>query len=67
MDLMAVRHSHDEPSPGPLCVTVTIGMTYYFSIFSMVLLVLFAPTRTNIDPLQVLPTMAPKPDRIYAR
>ena len=33
----------------------------------MVLLVLFATTRTNIDPLQVLSTMAPKQDRIYAR
>ena len=33
----------------------------------MVLLVLFATSRTNIDPLQVLSTMAPKQDRIYAR
>ena len=33
----------------------------------MVSLVLFATTRTNIDPLQVLYTMAPKQDRIYAR
>ena len=33
----------------------------------MVLLVLFATTLTNIDPLQVLSTMAPKQDRIYAR
>ena len=33
----------------------------------MVSLVLFATTRTNIDPLQVLSTMAPKQDRIYAR
>ena len=33
----------------------------------MVLLVLFATTRTNIDPLQVLSTMAPKQDRSYAR
>ena len=33
----------------------------------MVLLVLFATTRTNIDPLEVLSTMAPKQDRIYAR
>ena len=32
----------------------------------MSLLVLFATTRTNIDPLQVLSTMAPKQDRIYA-
>ena len=32
----------------------------------MVLLVLFATTRTNIDPSQVLSTMAPKQDRIYA-
>ena len=33
----------------------------------MVFLVLFATTRTNIGPLQVLSTMAPKQDRIYAR
>ena len=33
----------------------------------MVLLLLFATTRTNIDSLQVLSTMAPKQDRIYAR
>ena len=33
----------------------------------MVLLVLFATTRTNIDPLQVLSTMAPKQDPFYAR
>ena len=32
----------------------------------MVLLVFFSTTRTNIDPLQVLSTMAPKQDRIYA-
>ena len=33
----------------------------------MVSLVLFATTRTNSDPLQVLQTMAPKQDRTYAR
>ena len=33
----------------------------------MVSLVLFATTRTNIDPLQVLSTMAPNQDRSYAR
>ena len=33
----------------------------------MVLLVLFATSRTNIDHLQVLSTMAPKKDRVYAR
>ena len=33
----------------------------------MVSLVFFATTRTNIDPLQVLSTMAPKQDRIHAR
>ena len=33
----------------------------------MVLLVLFATSHTNIYPLQVLSTMAPKQDRIYAR
>ena len=63
---MTVRHSHDLPSPGPSCVTVTIEMSYYFNFFCVVLLVLFATTRTNIDPLQVLSTMAHKQDRIYA-
>ena len=33
----------------------------------MVLLVLFATSRTNIDPLQVLSTMAPNQDHIYTR
>ena len=33
----------------------------------MVLLVLFAISRTHIDPLQVLSTMATKQDRVYAR
>ena len=64
---MTVRHSHDEPSPGPSCVTVTIEMSYCFNFFYVVLLVLFATTLTNIDPLQVLSTMAPKQDRIYSR
>ena len=36
-------------------------------LFRMVSLVLFATTRTNSDPLQVLSTMAPKQDRTYAR
>ena len=35
-------------------------------LFCMVSLVLFATTRTNCDPLQVLSTMAPKQDRTYA-
>lgn len=30
------------------------------------MLVLFAPSSTNIDSLQVLPIMAPKQDRVYA-
>ena len=33
----------------------------------MVSLVLFATTRNNTDPLQVLSTMAPKQNRTYAR
>ena len=33
----------------------------------MVLLVLLATSRDNIDPLQVLSTMAPKHNRVYAR
>ena len=42
-------------------------MSFYFKFFCVVLLVLFATSRTNIYPLQVLSTMAPKQDRIYAR
>ena len=38
----------------------------FSTFFSMVLLVLFATSRTNIDPLQVLSTMVPKQDQIYA-
>ena len=65
---MTVRHSHDVPSPDPSCVTVTIEITYYFQIcFCVVLLDFLATTHTYIDPLQVLSTMAPKQDRIYAR
>ena len=45
---------------------MTIEMTYYFNFFCVVLLVLFATSGTNIDPLQLLSTMAPKQDRIYA-
>ena len=33
----------------------------------MVLIVLFAPSSTNIDPLKVLFIMSPKQDRVYAR
>ena len=65
---MTVRHSHDVPSPDPSCVTVTIEITYYFQIcFCVVLLDFLATTHTYIDPLQVLSTMAPKQDLIYAR
>ena len=39
--------------------------TIFNVLFRMVLLVLFATTRTNCDPLQVLSTMAPKQDRTY--
>ena len=45
-------------------------MSFYFILFYLfcvVLIVLFAPSSTNIDPLQVLSTMAPKQDRVYAR
>ena len=41
--------------------------TIFNVLFCMVSLVLFSTTRTNIDPLQVLSTMAPKQDRTYAR
>ena len=48
---MTVCHSHDEPLLGPSYVTVTIEMTYFFNFFCVVLLVLFATSCTNIDPL----------------
>ena len=32
-DLTTVHHSHDEPSPGPSCVTVSTAITYYFHYF----------------------------------
>ena len=41
--------------------------TIFTILFRVVSLVLFSTTRTNIDPLQVLSTVAPKQDRIYAR
>ena len=63
-----VRHTHDEPSPGLLCFTFTTEMSFYFNLFILCgLLVLFAHSSTNIDPLKVLSTMAPKQDRVYAR
>ena len=64
---MTVHHSYDVPLPGSSCVTITIEMSYYFNYFCVALLVLFDTTRTNIDTLQVLSTMAPKQDRMYAR
>ena len=64
-----VRHTHDEPSPGLLCFTFTTEMSFYFNFFlsCVVLLFLCAHSSINIDPLQVLSTMAPKQDRVYAR
>ena len=65
-----VRHTHDETSPGPSCFNATIEMSlqlssyvYFLSFF----LVLFAPSLTNIDSLQVLSLIAPKQDRVYTR
>ena len=61
------RRTHDKPSPGPLCFTVAIAMSFcfkFFYLFCVVLLILFAPSSTNIDPLKVLSTMAPKQDRV---
>ena len=69
-DPMTVRRTHDEPSPGPSCFTVTIEKSIQLSsyiYFVLFLLVLFAPSCTNIDSLQKLSTMAPKQDRVYAR
>ncbi|TMW83857.1 hypothetical protein EJD97_000592 [Solanum chilense] len=52
---MTVRRTHDEPLPGPSCFTVTIEMSLNldsFIYFLWFLLVLFAPSSTNIDSLQ---------------
>ena len=65
---MTVHRTHEEPSRGPLCFTITIEMSFYVNflyLFCVVLLVLFAHSSTNIDPLHVLSTMAPKQDRSY--
>ena len=65
---MTVRRTHDEPSPGPSCFTITIEMSLhhesfiYFVLFACIV----APSSTNIDSLKVLSLMASKQDRIYA-
>ena len=67
-DPMTVRRTHDEPSPGLSCFTVTAEKSLQLSsyiYFVSFLLVLFAPSRTNIDSLQKLSFIAPKQDRIY--
>ena len=38
-DLMTVHHSHDEPSPGPSCVTVSTEITYCFISYGFACLV----------------------------
>ena len=66
---MTVRRTHDEPSPGLSCFTVTTEKSLQpssYIYFVSFLLVLFDPSRTNIDSLQVLCLMAPKHDRVYA-
>ena len=66
---MTVRRTHDEPSPGLSCFTVTAEKSLQLSsyiYFVSFLLVLFAPSRTNIDSLQVLSNMAQKKDQVYS-
>ena len=65
---MMFRRTNDKLLPGPSCFTVTIEKSLQLSsyIFFSYLLVLFAPSRTNIDSLQVLSLMAPKRDQVYA-
>ena len=65
-----VRHTHGDPSPCSSCFTVTTEMSLQlcsYIYFVSFLLVLFAPSNTNNDSLQVLSLMAPKQDRGYAR
>ena len=66
---MTVRPNHDEPSPGPSCFTVivekSLQLRSYIYVLSF-LLILFFPSRNNIDSLQVLSLMAKKHDRVYA-
>ena len=67
---MTVCRTHDEPSLGPSCYTVSIEMSSQlcsYIYFVSFLLVLFAPSSNNIDSLQLLSLMAPKQDRGYAR
>ena len=69
MDPITVRHTHDKSSPGLSCFTITVENSLHLSsyiCFVSFLLVLFAPSRTNIDSLQVLSLMAPKRDQVYA-
>ena len=61
-DPLTVHRTHDEPSPGPSCFTVTTEKSLHpssYIYFVSFLVVLFAPSRTNIDSLHVLSIMAP--------
>ena len=67
---MTVCHNHDGPSPGPSCFTTITELSlkvcsyvYFVSFF----LVLFDPSTTNNDSLQLLSLMALKQDQVYAR
>ena len=69
-DPIKVRRTHDEPSPGPSCFTVTVEKSLHLSsyiYFVSFLLVLLDLSWTNIDSLQVQSLMAPREDRVYAR
>ena len=60
---MTIRYTHDGPSLGLLCFTATTEMSLQlcsYVYFISFLLVLFAPSSTNNDSLQVLSLMAPK-------
>ena len=67
---MTVCRTHNDPSPGPSCFTVTAEMSLQlcsYIYFLSFLLVLFASSITNIDSSHVLYIIAPKQDRVYAR
>ena len=69
-DPMKVRRTYDESSPGMSCFCVTAQMSLQlcsYIYFVSFLLVLFAPSSTNVNYLQVLSLIKPKQDQIYAR
>ena len=66
---MTVCHTHDEPSPDPSYFIATTEMSLQlcsYVYFVSFLVVLFAPSSTYNESLQVLSIMVLKQDRFYA-